>query len=179
MKINTASNLINKVLYISDKKFQSENINKIRNILIKNNYPTYIINQTTNLANEENENKTDKQQDNRIFCCPPFIPKLTEPKILKTIINSENTTIAYKSNETLRGIFARKTTTTDKLKQENVVYEVTCKGNNTEKCNKVYVGTTKRMLSVRLSEHEADINRGKERTALAQHIKESGHTVCI
>lgn len=84
--------------------------------------------------------------------------------------------IAYRSNETLQTIFRRKKATTDKQKQNDVVYEITCIGNESEKCGKVYVGTTKRMLSVRLNEHQADINKGTEKTALSQHTKERRHT---
>lgn len=61
------------------------------------------------------------------------------------------------------------------MKIDNVVYEIGCKGNEREQSNKIYIGTTKRKLQTRINEHEADIEKGKESTALAQHIKESGH----
>lgn len=57
-----------------------------------------------------------------------------------------------------------------------MVYEIKCKGKQNEDCNKVYIGTTKRSLGTRLSEHDADIRKRKNNTALAQHVLTSGHT---
>lgn len=42
-KINVASNLVHRVLSLSDIQFWHENIDKITNILQKNNYPQHII----------------------------------------------------------------------------------------------------------------------------------------
>ncbi|XP_036317662.1 uncharacterized protein LOC118732638 [Rhagoletis pomonella] len=42
-KVNTAKNLIHKVLTISHKQFRDTNINKINNILKSNNYPHHLI----------------------------------------------------------------------------------------------------------------------------------------
>lgn len=178
MKINTATNLIKTVHNISDQKYRDNNINKIREILLKNNYPSGIINKLL----DKHYKDTDVQQisstnNEKNFISVPYIPRMTENKILKSIIDDNNTTIAYKSNETLRRIFSRQTTKTDKLQQNDVVYEITCKGTEAEECNKVYVGTTKRKLDTRLREHEADINKGRESTGLAQHVKEHKHTV--
>ena len=40
----------------------------------------------------------------------------------------------------------------------------------------MYIGTTKRSLETRIKEHEADIKKQRETTALAQHIIEHKHT---
>lgn len=177
MKINTATNFIKKVLDISDERFKNKNINKIRNILTMNNYPIFITNNIINKTLNMKQNTEEKETVEKIFYSVPFIPKLTESKTLKGIINNDNIAVAHKSNITLRHLFTKKKTKIDKLKTDNVVYELTCVGNERDQCNKVYVGTTKRMLNTRILEHEADIKKGKETTALAQHIKESGHTV--
>ncbi|XP_075157638.1 uncharacterized protein LOC142230905 [Haematobia irritans] len=174
MKINTAKNLIKKVVYLSDKSFMENNIQKVTNILLKNNFPIATIKSIIKNCTEK-ENPRCLQEPKKTFYSVPYIPQLTDSNILKSIINDNTTTIAYKSNETLRAIFSREKKKTKKLKQNNVVYEVTCIGKEGEKCNKVYVGTTRRMLAVRMSEHEADINKGKQSTALAQHVKEYGH----
>ena len=68
--------------------------------------------------------------------------------------------------------------TKDKISKEqqcNVVYEIPCKGTNDEECDRIYIGTTKRSLQTRLSEHEADIKKNKNTTAIAQHMLEHGH----
>ena len=62
------------------------------------------------------------------------------------------------------------------LQQNNVVYEIKCLGSGEQQCGRIYIETTKRSLETRIKEHEADIKKQKETTALAQHIKEHKHT---
>ncbi|XP_059221518.1 uncharacterized protein LOC131996087 [Stomoxys calcitrans] len=177
-KINTAKNFIHKVLLLSDERFKADNINKIQQILKQNNYPMALINNLIrDVTNGSKRPHEEKASTTKKFYSVPYIPKLTDRASLGNIILDENSTTAYKSNKTLNQIFRKKgtTTKTDKLKLSNVVYEITCDGDQQEKCNKKYVGTTRRTLGTRLAEHEADIRKGRQSTALAQHIKESGH----
>lgn len=174
MKINTATNFAKKVFNLSDDSFREENINKIKDILHLNNYPKpFILNLIKKVTTNTKVNQ--KEKTDNIFMSVPYIPKLTEKRYLDEIINDEKTTLAYKSNNTLHRMFSREKTKIDKLKTNNVVYQITCKGNEREECKQVYIGTTKRMLGVRVSEHEADIRKGKTTTALAQHVKEREH----
>ncbi|XP_065358792.1 uncharacterized protein LOC135952935 [Calliphora vicina] len=176
MKISTATNLIRKVLQISDVEYRKTNINRIRKILTKNSYPTYM---TNNLINKvlkyEKQQKNPNTEEEKVFYSVPFIPKLTETKTMKRMITEKTTTIAYKSNMTLRHLFTNNKTKIDKLKSDNVVYEIKCDGNERERCNLVYIGTTKRMLGTRVNEHKTDIEKGKITTALSLHVKECNH----
>ena len=178
MKINTATNLIKKVLKISDEKFKKSNINRIRQILNMNSYPTYMINNLINktLKTEKQENKQSKECK-KVFYSVPYIPKLTETKTMKRMLTEETATIAHKSNMTLRHLFTNNKTKLDKLKSDNVVYEIKCDGNERESCNLVYIGTTKRMLGTRINEHKTDIEKGKVTTALSLHVKECDHNM--
>lgn len=173
MKINTAINLIKKVHYIGDEKFDKDNMKKVANILAKNNYPINIIKSLMKKAQHETSKKRDNSETT--FFSVPYIPRLTESKTLRSITIDEKISFAHKSNQTIQRLFSKRTTTIDKLKQNNVVYEIKCRGNENEACGRVYVGTTRRMLSVRINEHEADVRKGKENTALSQHIKECQH----
>lgn len=181
MKLNTATNLIEKVIKISDERFRTNNIGKLRKSFDQNSYPSFLTNKLINKSlNKISKNKTTnkdniKKNNDMIFYSVPYIPKLTESKTLESMINDEKIKITHKSNVTLRTLFTCNKTKIDKMKIDNVVYEVKCDGNERERCEKVYVGTTKRMLGTRIAEHIADINKGKESTALAQHIKDSGH----
>lgn len=176
MKTNTATNLINKILNISDKRFRNENISKIRKIMNQNSYPTQITNNLINkILRKQSNTNTKNQSTERVFYSVPYVPKLTETKTLKHMINDDKTYIAYTSNKTLRHLFTREKPKIDKMKADNVVYEITCQGNESEMCNKVYIGTTKRMLGTRIAEHKSDVNKGKKTTALAQHVQETGH----
>ncbi|XP_065368892.1 uncharacterized protein LOC135961324 [Calliphora vicina] len=176
MKISTATNLIRKVLQISDVEYRKTNINRIRKILTKNSYPTYM---TNNLINKvlkyEKQQKNPNTEEEKVFYSVPFIPKLTETKTMKRMITEKTTTIAYKSNMTLRHLFTNNKTKIDKLKSDNVVYEIKCDGNERERCNLVYIGTTKRMLGTRVNEHKTDIEKGKITTALSLQVKECNH----
>ena len=82
-----------------------------------------------------------------------------------------NASFAHKPNKTLQEIFTKTKTPIEKIKQNNVVYEVPCK-----QCDQIYIGTTKRSLEKRIQEHKADVDKNKETTALSQHMKEKNHT---
>lgn len=165
--------------------FYKENINKIRNILTKNNYPIYIINniisKTLNNNKDKRNNRNNKNNNEPSeeinFYSVPYVPKLTETKTMKHMINDETAILAHKSNQTIRQLFTRNKTKQDILKIANTVYEIKCEGNENEKCDKVYVGTSKRMLGTRIAEHKADVNKERESTALAQHAKECNHVM--
>lgn len=106
-----------------------------------------------------------------------YVSNPTYDRTLMSAIKDEKTTISHKSNTTIRELFKRKKATRDKLQMDNLVYELSCNGKERETCDKVYVGTTKRKLCVRIAEHEADVKKGRESTALAKHAKETGHNI--
>ncbi|XP_017485941.1 PREDICTED: uncharacterized protein LOC108374476 [Rhagoletis zephyria] len=181
-KINTARNLIHKVLTISHQQFRDTNIKKINKILVSNNYPHHLIQslikQKTSEINNEIKRVPDTKtpNDNKRYYSVTYIPRFYQQFNDDINTNNLNVTLAYRSNCTLSSIFTKTKTPLPPQQQSNVVYEITCKGSKNENCNKVYIGTTKRALGVRLSEHEADIKKNKQSTALAQHIQDSGHT---
>ena len=179
-KLNTAFNFINKVLTTSHDTFLDNNIKKIRNTLMKNNYPTYIINNLLDKFYHKKQNTIypplDSQtSDNAQFFSITFIPTLTDSNKLKEIIDSERVKFAHKPNFTLRSVFTQKKDRIEKEQQHDVVYEITCKGNDREQCNRIYIGTTKRTLATRVGEHKKDIAKNKQATALAQHSTELEH----
>lgn len=177
-KINTAINLINKVFDISDNIYHKNNTLKIRNILQINNYPNTIINELINnklqqLKNQNNIQQTSKAKSgNPKFYSVTYVPHLTDNLTLNNTISieREKTSFAHRSNSTLNTIFTNTKPRIDKKDQHNVVYQIPCK-----ECNRIYIGTTKRKLAVRLSEHEADIRRRRTTTALSQHMTDNDH----
>lgn len=181
-KINTANNLINKALDISDTQFHEENIQKIRKILRMNSFPNYLINELINNKTRKITHNRDKSTSapepcsTKTFHSIGYIPKLTNNKLLHQIITNDHVTFAHKPNTTLNKIFTNTKAPIKKLEQHNVVYEIKCKGNADETCEMVYIGTTKRALQVRMSEHQNDVKKNRMATGLAQHIIEKGHT---
>lgn len=103
-------------------------------------------------------------------------PGLTNNQVLRKIMKNENIIYAHKPHNTLSKIFTRTKDKIEKEQQSNVVYEIKCKGKYNESCNKCYIGTTKRALGIRISEHKADERNKKMTTALAQHLTANEHT---
>ena len=179
-KINTAWSFINRVLDISHRKFIPQNIEKIKTILNKNSYPKNLINtllqkkqcEQNSTKIQNNENETEKQN----YCSIRYISGLTNKQNLKNIFNNDTIIPAYKPNKTLNTVFTNTKSKIDKLQQNNLVYEIKCLGNNEQQCGKVYIGTTKRSLETRIKEHDTDIKKQKETTALAQHMIMHKHT---
>ena len=116
------------------------------------------------------------ENEDRKYCSIRYIPGLTNKHNLKEIINTNNIIPAYKPNKTLNAIFTNTKSKIDKLQQNNIVYDIKCLGNTEQQCGRIYIGTTKRSLETRIKEHEADIKKQRETTALAQHIIEHKHT---
>lgn len=181
-KINTAKNLIHKILTISHQQFKETNICKIKKILSSNNYPHHLIQslieqKVTEINKKQNRTPTTKTTDGtKQYHSVTYIPKFHQQLNHEINTNNPNIKLAYRTNCTLSSIFTQTKTPIKLHQQNNVVYEITCKGSENEDCNKVYIGTTKRALGVRLSEHESDIKKKKNSTALAQHVLTSGHT---
>ncbi|XP_036325394.1 uncharacterized protein LOC118738560 [Rhagoletis pomonella] len=179
-KRNTAINLINKIHALSDQEFRNANNKKIKDILYKNGYPNNIINKL--IATAINKRKSAgmrieavNKHEHKKFAGVTYIHGLTDNKTLLKNIRNENITFAHKPNHTLSTVFSKTKDKINKEQQHNVVYEIKCKGKVGETCNKVYVGTTKRALGVRINEHQTDAKHKKTTTALAQHLTISGH----
>lgn len=184
--INTAKNFIFRVINISDAQFHNKNIKIIKETLKNNSFPKNLVNlllENTlaiiqNKSNNQCNNIIDKQQQKKFYSVK-YIPGLTNNKNLKTTMKTKNICFAYKPNTTLSTIYSKIKAPIDKKQQSNVVYEIQCNGTDNENCELIYIGTTKRTLETRMGEHQMDILKGRESTALAKHIIESKHTANI
>lgn len=179
--VNTAKNFIERVLKISDKQFHTENRRKIQQILKENSFPNKLIETLIDdvirrLKNICQRDNTDDKEE-KLFYSVQYIPGLTDKRNLKTTIDHKNICFAYKPNSTLSPIFTNVKAPIDKEQQNNVVYQIQCNGNDTENCELIYIGTTKRALGIRMGEHKTDIEKQKESTALVKHVINTGHRV--
>lgn len=178
--LNTAQNLIERVLKISDERFHKTNIRKLYEILINNSFPKNtiktLIEATKHRLKQNQQLGNTEQRTDRIFYSVKYIPGLTDNRNIRNTINNNNKIcFAYKPSHTLNSLFTNTKAPIEKQQQSNVVYKIPCKGNDNERCNLVYIGTTKRTLSTRISEHKMNINKRKESTALSQHMIKTGH----
>lgn len=105
-----------------------------------------------------------------------YIRGLTEEKKLHEIIPNANITYAHKPQNTLRNIYTSMKDKLERTKRSNVVYEITCNGKEGEHCEQIYIGTTKRALEVRITEHKTDAEKMRITTALAKHLTTTKHT---
>ncbi len=180
--LNTAYNFVCKILDISDEQFIKKNTLILKKTLQQNDYPWTIINSLINKKlNTKNDNKsnntaTENTNIDKRFISIPYIHNLTDNNSLRKILPESNIVLAHKSNMTLKNLFKSAKDKVDRGNTCNVVYEVPCRGTAQEKCNKIYIGTTKRSLKTRLTEHENDIKKKKCKTGLAQHMLNYGHT---
>ncbi|XP_036322205.1 uncharacterized protein LOC118736225 [Rhagoletis pomonella] len=111
-KINTAKNLIHKILTISDQKFHEANIEKIHSILKSNNYPNHLIRElikqeTMRIGNQQNKTPTTATANTpKKYYSVTYIPKLSE-NFDRSTLKEQNITLAYKTNNTLARIYTR------------------------------------------------------------------------
>ncbi|XP_075167527.1 uncharacterized protein LOC142239619 [Haematobia irritans] len=176
--INTANNLIHRVLTISDKEFHAKNKERIKQILAKNNFPKYLAN---NLINSKKNNKEfdEHQTKTKSYKSLTYIPNVSERIENSNIFDKEKFTIAHKTNNTLKELFTNPKTKLPNMEKHNLVYEIKCDGNDQQSCEKVYVGTTGNKLKTRIAGHKSDYKlRGNniiQKTALANHCATQKH----
>lgn len=174
-KINIIQNLKTRAISLSSEKFHTKNLDYIKDILTKNNYPISLIKQ---ILNKNNTKQKINRQDKEIYCKIPYIKHLSE-KIKLTFLNQktiqgDSISIAQKCENTIKTKFYSKLKAkTEKELQSNVIYNIPCLG-----CNKCYIGQTGRYLKQRLKEHNNDQKNyllKSNPTALVEHKINTGH----
>lgn len=185
-KSNVIFNTLLRAMSLSDDEYKNESIERAKNLLIKSNYPMFLIKkQLQRVKNKIENNNTPHTQSNttqedeiarRGFL---FIPKTSDQlkKILKNQIN--NIDLAYrpvtKIANTIFSNTKQKTTTNDKT---GVVYSIPCDGNDEQRCDKEYIGQTKNQFYKRKSQHLLSFkNKDYEQASgLVLHAHETGHS---
>lgn len=178
--INTATNFIKRVLTISDKEFHKTNRDKIRKILTMNDFPKRTIEDL--LRRSRIPKNIDKEQETTtptIYKTMTFIPGFSERLQNSNIYDKNVVKVAHKTQNTTNLLFSKTKSKVIKDDKSNLVYKIQCKGDGSEICQKVYVGTTKTKLKTRLSSHKSDLKAFdkpiENKTALAAHCALTGH----
>lgn len=156
MIMNTARNLIRRVLTISDTEFHKKNKERVKKILVDNNFPNEL---TNRLIREYGQKRTCGQttiEEPKIYKSITYVPRISERLEKSKIFDTKNYKMAHKTFNTLNRLFSKTKDKVDKVDMSNVVYKIPCNGNNQEACNMVYVGTTKNKLKTRLAGHKSD-----------------------
>ncbi|XP_058981910.1 uncharacterized protein LOC131805779 [Musca domestica] len=177
VKINTATNFIHRIFNISDQQFHQNNELKIRNILTKNDFPQKTIDGLIKRV-KENTNVKITEGKEISYKSLTYIPGFSERFCRSNAYNKDKYQLALKTNYSVNNMFSRTKTKTKKEDKSNVVYKIACNGDETNICQKVYIGTTKTKLKTRLSGHKSDQKSDKpleQKTALAAHCTLTGH----
>ncbi|XP_067614494.1 uncharacterized protein [Eurosta solidaginis] len=178
MIINTAKNFIRRVLDTSDTVFHSENKKRITHILKMNDFPPNAIQR---LIKEYPKDKCRKNRENTTtkYRSVVYIPGFSERLQGSDIYDKENIRIAHKPSYTTNIFFNNMKSKITNSDKHNVIYKITCAGNENNNCEKEYVGTTKNKLKTRIAGHRSDIkcrsSGNIHKTALAAHCTENGH----
>ncbi|XP_053698933.1 uncharacterized protein LOC128745891 [Sabethes cyaneus] len=181
MKINVATNFINRVIKITTNKSSDQQKHVIFQHLRQNNYPTALINRLLNriqnrietpqpeppplqsdeAAGTEIEQHIPSQlttapssQKQYTYRAIPYIPQLSTG-INKTFQASyPNVKLASKPIKTTKHLLPPVKDPVPPLQQSQVIYSIPCAD-----CEKCYIGMTRNQLKTRLSGHKSNISK--------------------
>lgn len=177
--INTATNFINRVLEISDPEFHNTNIDKLKKILKRNDFPEGTTETLIRQAKTRQSTTIKDTVNPKIYKSTTYIPGLSERIKNSDTYNKDKFEMALKSHNTVNNLFSRTKSKIDKNDKINVVYKIPCEGDGSDICQKVYIGTTKNRLKTRISAHKSDQKATQkpieQKTALAAHCTLNRH----
>lgn len=180
IKINTATNFINRVLSISDDQFHTANEKKIRHILRLNEFPTKTIDELITHVKRRHQGGNEKEEQiPKVYKSTTYVPGFSERLSNSNIYNKDKFQLALRTSNTVNNFFSKTKSRIKKEDKSNLVYKIRCNGDKSNVCQKVYVGTTKTKLKTRLSGHKSDVKAidrpMEQKTALAAHCTLTGH----
>jgi len=148
---------------------------KLKKILARNNYPDDIINKEVDKfvkrrnANNEPDNN-EQQPKEKKFIVLPFTNKKADVfaqklnKLVTTNFPNIDFIVAFKTPNDIGKMFPFKDNIRDVEKQSLVIYRIKC-----ETCNADYIGKSKRILQLRIDEHN---DEKKNQSAVQVHWSE-------
>lgn len=192
MKYNVAKSFIRKVFRMSHIDFWNENLQRIKCVLIKNNYPEKVINDLiqkvkrkkpidasrsyaflsrTRIGDESTLNNKTLTETNQ-FASLAYIPGLSEAisKSCKQFVpNVKLAMRPYMKNSSMFTNLKSRIKTDDK---SGLVYKIDC-----AECNAVYIGETIQKFGTRKHQHSTDCQKplNKFSSALVKHAKYKNH----
>jgi hypothetical protein len=175
-KIGLINCLLNRIWRIcTTQEHRNEEVKRLKIILLKNEYPENIINQTIDkyISRITLPNQPKPQKETKRFIVLPFVNKKAEDFALrlKSLVEESYSqvdfNVAFKSPKTIGSLFPFKDQIKEKTSQSLVVYKINCKT-----CNVDYIGKTERILVHRLKEHQKK-KQTTNKSACYEHIEEN------
>lgn len=155
-------NLVDNAIKLSDRKFHNKNIKIVKHILAANSYPKNLVEK--HVKKRINKLNSDRDQNNN-NCNTPInnrnnaLPRISIPYIkpcynrISNALKQMQIRTIPKINRNLSHVIKKGKDKSEKAKQNNVVYKLNCND-----CDVVYVGQSKRAISVRVDEHKKSKN---------------------
>ena len=179
-KIVLINSLTDRAILLVQEKYHYENLNLVKQTLIKNGCPLTLLNEKianrykylliNKCHNKKFDETIDSEELKKIFTLP-YINNFQEQ--FHRIFKNANSQIIFTYDNTIQQKILKsvKAPTSNKFKY-NVVYEVKC-----IQCNSLYIGQTCRCLHTRMLEHDRSIkNYNTNSTAPAQHAYKFKHS---
>lgn len=176
MKINTINNMKNRVLRLSHPTFKLNNLKKLYDIMIKNSFPSSMLNKLLystpvidSLAEHRRADVVQQPPTDLHYRSLPYIDQLSQ-KLISTLSIVPGLKIALKNCKRVRNLYTPLKDKTPVSQQSGVVYMVPCSN-----CNLSYIGQTGRSLHARLISHKSDVRTNKTSCQLSIHVNQLGH----
>lgn len=150
MVLNVAKSLAKKVFKYSHKDFHQINTNKIRRILVKNNFPVHEIERIVDMASKPASlpKKTSITANKPSYSSFTYVSELSEALTNQIKYFMPDVTVANKPELKLDRFYSKQK---DKLNDEvisYVVFELDCLD-----CDTIYIGETIQKAGVRKKQH--------------------------
>lgn len=167
-KKSVINGLVDRAIKLTNSNNRKFQLNKVKNMLINNNYPVNFINNVIKNRVHKLYNSNNLQKVESTYVCIPYTPILSEK--IKGILGQYNIRIANRPFNTLDSLYSQLKDKIESTKESNVVYKISCLD-----CPGQYVGQTKQYLNKRVYSHKYSIQCNDESTALSRHSKELNH----
>jgi len=150
---------------------------QLRELMMKNNYPTNIITQEFDKFLKSNNtakpNDTEEEKEKVKYLSLPYLNEKSEiigtkiSQLVKEHFHKVKLRVVFKAPAQLGDHFPFKDKVTDPMQQSNIVYHIKCK-----ECDANYIGKTERICEIRFKEHEKQTN-----SALHNHHTNTKHQI--
>jgi hypothetical protein len=180
-KIGLIKCLTKRILLIcSDENARESHLKKLKQLLLRNQYPSEVIEREINICLEKYSSNNNKKMDvdpNQVkskkrFIVLPYVSKKCEDfaRNLKKVINNSFPSIemevAFQAPKYIANYFPYKDKIERPEEHANVVYHIKCLA-----CDADYIGKTKRILIHRIKEH----NKIESSACAAHMVTNPGH----
>lgn len=170
LKMNMVYNLVDRAILLSNQKFHSNNIKKVKKLLLNNSYPDsftnfYIKKRLCTLHDNNNKQPiptvTDNNLNNRLFIIMPFINEDIYYKF-KRLFKTYNIRTVPSINKEFQNIIRLLKDKTNKFEKTGIVYKIYCRD-----CSE-----TSRELGVRINDHRTFKDR---KSVVSTHMLGNNH----